>query len=123
MGHVIVIQQESAGRGYEARQDTLHGEGPTVGAALDRLLDQLGDIDEPLLLVKQGYPDRFFGQADFDRLQALQAQAKLGMETLSEQEQSELRSLIQKELRATIQRTDILTSQSTAEQAPRSPSA
>ena len=111
MGHVIVIQRDGAGASFEARQDELRAQGATLGEALDGLLDQMGELDEPLLLVPQDRPDRFFSQAEFDRLKSLQARAKEEGEQLTDVESGELRDLIAREFRATIRRTDSLVSQ------------
>jgi hypothetical protein len=111
MGNVIIIRRDAAGAPFEARRDSLYAEGPTLGAALDGLLDQLGETDEPLLLVQQDRPDRFFTQQDHDRLQELQARVKGNGEPLTPQEEAELHALIAKEFRATVERTEPLRQQ------------
>jgi hypothetical protein len=114
MGQVIVIKRENTDSPFEVRQDELHAEGATLGAALDRLLDQIGELDEPLLLVPQDCPDRFFTRQDFDRVKALQSRAKGQGEPLNPEEHEELVALIAKEFRATIQRAQPLVRQQAA---------
>lgn len=111
MSQVIVISQDETNDSYEARLDSAHGEGTTLGAALDQLLNQLGDTTMPLLLVRQDHPDPFFTQKNFERLQELQKKAKSPLEPLSSAETTELRDLIAKEFQATIQRSNALVSQ------------
>ena len=111
MSQVIVISQDETNDSYEARLDSTHGEGATLGAALDQLLNQLDDANMPLLLVRQNRPDHFFTQKNFERLQELQKKAKSPLESLSPAETTELRDLIAKEFHATIQRSDPLISQ------------
>lgn len=108
MAHIVVIHQDSADAPYEVSRDGLSVQGPTLGSALDRLLAQMDDTDEPLLLVRQDRPDRFFGQREFDRLQALRERVKGEGAPLNDAEQEELRQLIAQEFRATIARTDVL---------------
>jgi hypothetical protein len=83
MSQVIVISQDETNDSYEARLDSTHGEGTTLGAALDQLLNQLGDTTMPLLLVRQDHPDHFFTRKNFERLQELQLKAKSPLEPLS----------------------------------------
>jgi hypothetical protein len=101
MGQVIVIKRENPDALFEVRRDNLHAQGATLGAALDRLLDQIGETNEPLVLVRQGHPDRFFTQQDFDRIHALMARKKGQGEPLSPEEDDELETLIDKEILAT----------------------
>ena len=103
---VIVIQQKGATLGYEARRDGSHGEGSTLGAALDRLFAQTGEPSEAILLIPQDRPDSYFSQRDIDRLQALQA----NLFKLTAEEEAEREALVAKEFRATIQRTALLIS-------------
>jgi hypothetical protein len=114
MGQVIVIKRENTDSPFEVRQDELHAEGATLGAALDRLLDQIGELDETLVLVRQGRPDRFFTQQDYDRRRALASRAKGEGEPLTAAEEEEMDALIAKEFRATIQRADSLIQQQAA---------
>ena len=114
MGHVIVIRHETSDSPFEAHQDDLRAEGPTLGVALDRLLDQLGETDEPLILVRQGRSDRFFTQAEFDRLQELMARNKGQGEPLRPEETAEMEALIDAELLATTKRAEALLRQQAA---------
>ena len=114
MGQVIVIKRENPDSLFEASRDDLHAEGATLGAALDRLLDQIGETDETLVLVRQGRPDRFFTQQDYDRRLALASRAREDSEPLTTAEEEELDALIAKEFRATIQRADSLVQQQAA---------
>ncbi|MCX6368940.1 MAG: hypothetical protein NTX57_19840 [Armatimonadetes bacterium] len=111
MSQVIVISQDETHDSYEARLNGTHGEGATLGAALDQLLNQLDDPYTPLLLVRQDRPDHFFSQKNFERLQELQRKAKSSLESLNPTETTELRDLIAKEFRATIQRSEALVAQ------------
>ncbi len=111
MGQIIVIKHENTDSPFEVRQDELHAEGATLGAALDRLLDQIGETNEPLVLVRQGRPDRFFTQQDFDRIQTLMARKKGQGEPLSSEEEDELETLIDKEILATTLRAQPLVQQ------------
>ncbi|MGC4042815.1 MAG: hypothetical protein QM758_03345 [Armatimonas sp.] len=111
MGNVIFIRRDAADAPFEAHQDSLHAEGPTLGTALDSLLSLLGEVNEPLLLIQQDKPDHFFTLQDHDRLQELQARAKGNGSPLTPQEEEELHALIAKEFRATIERTEPLLQQ------------
>ncbi len=114
MGNIIVIRREATDAPFEAHQDDLHAEGPTIGAALDGLLDQIGELDEPVLLVREGRPDRFFTQQDYDRRRALARRARGEGESLTAAEEEEMDALIAKEFRATAQRADSLLQQQAA---------
>ena len=108
MTNVIVIRQGETENSYEAAQDGLSAQGETLGTALDRLLAQVGESQTPLLLVRQDQPDPFFSLSEFNRRQALRRRCKERANALNSEEQVELRELIAKEFRATIQRTDSL---------------
>lgn len=108
MTNVIVIRQSDTERSYEAAQDGITAQGETLGMALDRLLAQTGESRTPLLLVRQDQPDPFFSLSEFNRLQALRGRCKERANALNSEEQVELRELIAKEFRATIQRTEPL---------------
>ena len=76
-----------------------------MGEALDALAAQWGELTETVPVIIQHFgPDRFFTQAQYDRMQELRA--RIGM--LSSEEQVELESLINAELDATISRLDAL---------------
>lgn len=90
---------------FVARSGNLRAVGRTMGEALDALASQWGEIEETVPVIIQHFgPDRFFTQAQYDRMQELRA--RIG--TLSSEEQMELAELIDTELDATISRLDAL---------------
>jgi hypothetical protein len=90
---------------FIARAGNLRGVGRTMGEALDALAAQWGELKETVPVIIQHFgSDRFFTQAQYDRMQELRA--RIGM--LSSDEQAELESLINAELDATIARLDAL---------------
>lgn len=91
---------------FIARSGNLRAVGRTMGEALDALASQWGEITQTVpVLIQHFGPDRFFTQAQYDRMQELRN--RIG--TLSAGEQTELDSLIDAELEATIARLDALT--------------
>jgi hypothetical protein len=76
-----------------------------MGEALDALAAEWGDdLQEAAVLIQRFEPDRYFTQAQHDRMQDLLARRA----TLTPQERGELEALIDAELDATIARTDPL---------------
>jgi hypothetical protein len=76
-----------------------------MGEALDALTADWGDaIQETTVLIQRFQPDPYFTQAQYDRLQALLARRI----TLTATEREELEALIDKELEATVVRTERL---------------
>ena len=76
--------------------------GQTAGEALDALLAQEnGTIDSSAILIQRFVPDRYFTQAQHDRMKFLLAKR----DTRSVSESDELDALIDAELEATISRT------------------
>lgn len=77
--------------------------GRTMGEALDALTAEWGDnIDETVVLIQQFRPDQYFTQAQYDRMQALLNRRSI----LTPDERRELENLIDKELEATVARTE-----------------
>lgn len=76
--------------------------GPTPGAALDALNEQLGGKEAGSLIVLQNLgPDEFFTAAQQQRMEALLVKwraARSGGASLGESEQAELESLVNAEL-------------------------
>lgn len=90
---------------FIARSGNLRAVGRTMGEALDALASQWGEITQAVPVIIQHFgADRFFTQAQYDRMQELRG--RIG--TLSAEEQGELESLIDAELEATIARLDAL---------------
>ena len=88
---------------FVARSGNLRGVGRTMGEALDALAAQWAEITQPVPVIIQHFgPDRFFTQAQYDRMQELRR--RIG--SLSPEEQAELASLIDAELAATMDRLD-----------------
>ncbi|MGC4044675.1 MAG: hypothetical protein QM758_12845 [Armatimonas sp.] len=115
MGHVIVIRREGADASvYEASQDGICAEGPTLGTALDALLNQIGDTTEPLILVRRGASDSFFTQNEYQRLQVLIARHKGEDAPLTSDELQEMEQLIDKEILATARRAEAALQQKAA---------
>ncbi|HZO91713.1 MAG TPA: hypothetical protein VFB38_25550 [Chthonomonadaceae bacterium] len=95
---------------FVARSGNLRAVGRTMGEALDALVSQWGEIPQTVPVIIQHFgPDRFFTQAQYDRMQELRT--RIG--TLSAEEQAELDALIDAELAATISRLDALDPSST----------
>jgi hypothetical protein len=90
---------------FIARTGNLRAVGRTMDEALDALASQWGDITQTVPVIIQHFgPDRFFTQAQYDRMQELRT--RIG--TLSTRERTELNSLIDTELDATVARLDAL---------------
>ena len=79
--------------------------GKTPGEALDALIAQEGEtMESSAILIQRFGSDSFFTQNQYDRMQYL-----FGLSSgLSKEENSELDSLIDVEIEATIRRTDSL---------------
>ena len=83
----------------------LRAGGRTTGEVLDALASKWGDITRTVPVIVQHFgPDRFFTQAQYDRMQELRT--RIG--TLSTKELTELNSLNDAELDATVARLDAL---------------
>ena len=93
--------------GFMAKSGKLRAFGRTMGEALDALASQWGSITETVpVLIQHFGPDRFFTQAQFDRMEELRNH----IETLTAEERTELEALIDAELDATISRLDAFAS-------------
>lgn len=91
---------------FIARSGNRRAVGRTMGEALDALLSQWKERTEMLPVIIQHFgPDRFFTQAQYDRMQELRAR----ISHLSAEEQSELEALLDAEIEATMSRLDALT--------------
>src|SRR5688572_11121710 len=95
---------------FIARSGNHRAVGRTMGEALDALLSQWNERTETLPVIIQHLgPDRYFTQAQYDRMQELRA--RIG--SLSSEEQAELEALIDAELEATVSRLNALAPSST----------
>lgn len=102
-------------KSYRAIAGDKHSIGKTAGQALDALTVQLGEIEFSALLVTQSFrPDEFFRVEQQERLSELMSLWRLardqGRELPSEQ-QAELDSLVEIELKAATARTAVLMQQ------------
>jgi hypothetical protein len=97
---------------YRAVAGDKHSQGSTVGAALDALTPQL-TMDEAgtLIIVQSLRPDRFFSAAQQKRLAELMDRWRTARDqgnVLPQDEQSELETLVEAELRAAAGRAAVL---------------
>jgi hypothetical protein len=100
---------------FIARTGNLRAVGRTMGEALDALASQWGEITHTVPVIIQHFgSDPFFTQPQYDRMQELRTR----VQTLSADERTELESLIDAELDATIARLDALAPSSTNIGAP-----
>jgi hypothetical protein len=109
---ILPISDASGIKSYRAVAGDKQSFGQTAGQALDALTTQLGESDFIGLLVIQNFhPDTFFGLEQQRRLSELMNLWRLardqGRELLREQ-QAELDSLVDAELRAATTRTAAL---------------
>ena len=106
----ITIYKEDKGAGkprFRATAGKQQSIGRTMGEAIDALTAEWGDeVKETAILIQRFGPDEFFTQAQHDRMQELLARRQ----SLGPQERTELESLIDEELEATVARTDNLVS-------------
>lgn len=97
--------QTAGGPYFRAIAGNRQSVGRTMGEALDALAADWGDhAQEAAVLIQRFYPDSYFTQAQYDRMQELLARR----ESLSPEERAELEALIDAELDATVARTDSL---------------
>lgn len=95
---------------FVARSGKFHAVGRTMGEALDALTSQWTEVTETVPVIIQHFgPDRYFTQAQYDRMQELRAR----IQVLTAEEQAELEALIDAELDATVSRLDTLSIPST----------
>lgn len=111
----ISIMPEKMGEattGYLAVAGPLQSAGKTPGEALDALTSQLGEGETgTLVIVQQMRPDRFFTEAQQQRLTELMERWRTARDqktALSAQEQAELEALAQAELKASADRAAAL---------------
>ena len=102
---ILTEEFDSTSARFRAVSGKRQSVGRTPGEALDALLAQeKGIIESSAILIQRFVPDAYFSQAQHDRIQEL-----LGRRySLSEPENSELDSLIDAELDATVLRTNAL---------------
>jgi hypothetical protein len=104
----ILPVRTSNGVSYVAIAGDKQSQGASAGAALDALAAQLTeDESDTLVIVQSRRPDPFFNAAQIDRLADLMARWRSAQETggaLSEEEQAELKALVEAELRASAAR-------------------
>jgi hypothetical protein len=82
--------------------------GPTPGAALDALTEQLGDDAGTLVVVQRFQPDVFFSAGQQRRLEELMTKWRAARDAkthLAPDEQTELEALVDAELDGATQRT------------------
>ena len=109
---ILPVQTEGGGVFYRALAGDKQSEGRTAGQALDALTAQLAAEDAGTLIVVQSpRPDRFFGAEQIRRLTDLMEKWRAARdrgEALCSEEQAELDSLIETELRASGERAAAL---------------
>lgn len=106
------VPSDSGGRIYQAVSGNRYGDGNTPGAALDAITPQLSEPEAGLLVVLQGnQADLYFSSDERDRLAALMQKWRNTRDRgadLPPDEQAELESLTQAELRATGRRAQAM---------------
>lgn len=112
---MITILPESVGTsntGYLAFLGNTQSVGRTAGEALDALTAKLDAAQRgSLILVQHFEPDHFFSSAQINRLQELMESGRIARDNnsqLSAEEQEELRTLVDLELKAATARAEIL---------------
>jgi hypothetical protein len=102
---VLIDTDEVSPARFRAISGPHQSVGRTPGEALDALLAQEGEpIEASAILIQRFAPDAYFTQPDYDRMQELLARRA----SLSATENDELDTLIDRELDATVARTDAL---------------
>lgn len=96
---------------YRALAGTRESVGRSAGEALDALTAQLGDDETGMVVIIQSLrPDAFFTAAQQHRLEELMTRwrtARDSGDSLGEQEQAELQSLVEAELDAARRRAEV----------------
>jgi hypothetical protein len=109
---ILPIASVSGEKSYRAIAGNKYGVGKTAGQALDGLTAQLGESGFTALLVIQDFnPDQFFSDDQQKRLSELMSLWRLARdrgEMLLPEQQLELDSLVDAELRAATARTAAL---------------
>ena len=110
---ILPIPTDRGALSYHAIAGTIYALGKTAGEALDALTAQLSEDDTSTLVIMQSLrPDPFFTSAQQERLVVLMARWRTARDrgdTLPIDEQIELETLVEAELRASSARTAALT--------------
>jgi hypothetical protein len=105
---ILPESAEAGGTTYRAVAGRIQSVGRTAGEALDALTAQLGEEETGTLVIVQNLrPDRFFSAQQQQRLADLMARwraARDAQSALSPDEQAELETLVDAEVRAATQR-------------------
>ena len=114
---ILPISDVNGEKSYRAIAGDKYSVGKTAGQALDALTAQLDEIEFSALLVIQSFrPDPFFTAEQQERLSALMNLWRLARDQgreLPPEQQAELNSLVEVELRAAKARTAALMQQGT----------
>jgi len=106
---ILPIANASGEKSYRAVSGDKYSVGKTAGQALDALTALLGETEFSALLVIQSFhPDSFFGAEQQKRLSELMSLWRLARDQgrmLLPEQQAELDSLVEAELRAATART------------------
>jgi hypothetical protein len=109
---ILPVSTEAGGTVFSAVSGNKHSLGASAGAALDALTAQLSDEERStLVIVQSGRSDPFFGAAQQQRLAELMASFHAAQEQgrqLPADQQSELNSLVERELQAAGERAAAL---------------
>ena len=112
---ILPIPTDHGETTYRAVAGERQSAGKTVGEALDALTQQLPDDEVGTLVVVQNQrPDRFFTVEQQQRLEELMARWRAAQDaasSLSAQEQAELDTLVDAEVRAAAQRAAAIVSE------------
>lgn len=112
---ILPISDASGEKSYRAIAGDKYSVGKTAGQALDALTAQLGETEFSALLVIQSFrPDPFFSAGQQERLSELMSlwrSARDQGHALSPEQQAELDTLVEAELRAATARTAVLMQQ------------
>ena len=112
---ILPISDVNGEKSYRAIAGTKHSVGKTAGQALDALTAQLDEMEFSTLLVIQSFrPDSFFSAEQQERLSELMnlwRSARDQGQELPPEQQAELDSLVEIELRAATARTAALMQQ------------
>lgn len=109
---ILPVPSSTGAMAYHATTGDKHSSGATVGQALDALTAQLPEAEEDTLVIVRSFrPDRFFDVEQQRRLGELmdrwRAARDAGAE-LPDEEQAELESLVEEEVRASGKRASWL---------------
>ena len=109
---ILPIPTEQGDVCYQAVAGAKHAEGRTAGEALDALTPQLTTDEAGTLIILQNQrPDAFFTAAQQERLAALMARWRTARDhggTLPADDQTEIETLIEAELKASAARAAAL---------------